>query len=84
MQGVTSGLPLLLSQRAAAKLLGVDRNTTLRRLIASGVVPLVLGKVPREALERVARGEVSVPASPLRHASPRPSSVGDAIRALSV
>ncbi len=78
-------LPLLLSQRQAAKVLGVDRNTTLRRLIASGVIRLVLGKVPREALERVARGEVSVPAPPpRRRTSPRTSSVADAIRALQV
>lgn len=78
-------LPLLLSQRQAAKLLGVDRNTTLRRLIASGVVPLVLGKVPREALERVARGEITAPAPRPRRSPPKPSSsVGAAIRALSV
>jgi hypothetical protein len=79
-------LPLLLSQRQAAKLLGVDRNTTLRRLIATGVVPLVLGKVPREALERVARGELTAPAPvPRRRVAPKPSSsVAAAIRALSV
>ena len=78
-------LPLLLSQRQAAKLLGVDRNTTLRRLIAAGVVPLVLGKVPREALERVARGEVTAPvARPRRPAARKPSSVGASIRAISI
>jgi hypothetical protein len=77
-------LPLLLSRRQAAKLLGVDRNTTLRRLIAAGIVPLVLGKVPREALERVARGDLTVPPAPARRRPSRPASVSDAIRGLSV
>ena len=76
-------LPLLLSQRQAAKVLGVDRNTTLRRLIASGVVPLVLGKVPLEALERVARGELTAPPPRARrHPSARPASLADEILAL--
>lgn len=77
-------IPLLLSQRQAAKLLGVDRNTTLRRLIADGTIPLVLGKVPREALERVARGELVAPTPARRRAAPRFASAADAIRGLSV
>ena len=79
-------LPLLLSQRQAAKVLGVDRNTTLRRLIASGAIRLVLGKVPREALERVARGELEPAPIAVRRPLPSRSSSSSAaaIRGLEV
>lgn len=45
--------PRLLSKRAAAKLLGIDRGTTLETLIRDGYLRLVMGKIPAGDLERL-------------------------------
>jgi len=45
--------PKLLSRRAAARVLGVDRGTTLAALIRDGHLHLVLGKVSQEELQRL-------------------------------
>ena len=47
------GPPRLLSKRAAARLLGVDRGTSLEALLRAGRLRLVRGKVPLAALERL-------------------------------
>jgi hypothetical protein len=43
----------LLSRREAARMLGVDRGTTLEALIRDGHLRLVLGKIPIADLERL-------------------------------
>jgi hypothetical protein len=43
----------LFSKRAAARLLGIDRGTTLERLIRDGHLRLVMGRVPDTEIERV-------------------------------
>ncbi len=43
----------LLSKRAAARLLGIDRGTTLERLVRDGHLRLVMGKVPDTEIERL-------------------------------
>ena len=48
-------LPLLLSQRQAAKVLGVDRNTTFRKLITDGRLTLFSGKISRHQMEEMVR-----------------------------
>lgn len=43
----------LLSKRAAARLLGVDRGTTLEALVRDGHLRLVMGKIPDTEIERL-------------------------------
>jgi hypothetical protein len=45
--------PQLLSKRAAAKMLGIDRGSTLEGLIRQGHLRLVMGKIPQIEIERV-------------------------------
>jgi hypothetical protein len=69
---------LLLSKRAAAKLLGVGRGNTLASLIARGVLtPVVIdGReyISREALEALARGGEHAAPARLRRAARPPTS----------
>jgi hypothetical protein len=74
-------LPLLLSRRQAAKVLGVSRSRTLTRLLRSGRIPLVEGKVPLRALERFASGDAPAP-TPRRRYRPPAGSEAAAIRDL--
>jgi hypothetical protein len=66
---------LLLSQRQAARLLGVSRNTTLRALISNGQLETVLKSgvtmVPRSEVERLAREGFDAAALPSRRARRR-------------
>lgn len=52
-------MPLLLSKRQAAKLLGVGRGSTLERLIRAGDIRMVKAgarmRIPLEEVERFAR-----------------------------
>jgi hypothetical protein len=43
----------LLSKRAAAKMLGIDRGTTLEGLIRAGHLHLVLGRIPANEIDRL-------------------------------
>jgi len=43
----------LLSKRAAARLLGIDRGTTLEELIREGHLRMVLGKIPDTEIDRL-------------------------------
>lgn len=43
----------LLSKRAAARLLGIDRGTTLEGFIRDGHLRLVMGKIPDTEIERL-------------------------------
>ncbi len=45
--------PKLLSRRAAARLLGVDRGSTLETLIREGKLRLVAGRIPLSEIERL-------------------------------
>jgi len=45
--------PNLLSRRAAARMLGVDRGTTLAGLIRCGRLRLVMGRIPASEIERL-------------------------------
>lgn len=74
--------PLLLSFRAAAKLLGVGRGASLHALISAGLLRPVtlLGRafIPREQIEHLAKGGDS-PAPPPRRRTKRPSSIADVV-----
>lgn len=43
----------LLSKRAAARLLGVDRGTTLEGLIRDGHLRMLMGKIPDTEIDRL-------------------------------
>jgi hypothetical protein len=63
-----------LTKRAAARLLGVDRCTTLEQLLASGRIHSVLIagrlRIPRAELQRIAaEGALPPPARPTRRGS---------------
>ncbi len=61
----------LLSKRAAARLLGIDRGTTLERLIRDGHLRLVMGRVPDTEIERLlAQGLPDVKQRARRHPAP--------------
>lgn len=69
--------PKLLSKRAAAKMLGVDRGTTLERWIHSGALRVVEGRIPLPDVERlVADGPPAPPTR--RRSSPKPARSDDA------
>jgi hypothetical protein len=78
----------LLSMRAAAKLLGVDRGVTLPALLKTQRVRTVMvagrPRVPRAALERVLLegAPTSTPAPRARHTRPALASEPSALRAL--
>jgi hypothetical protein len=55
--------PKLLSRRAAARMLGVDRGSTLAGLIRSGHLRLVMGRIPASEIERLVRDGLP----PVRH-----------------
>ena len=71
----------LLSRADAARVLGVDKRTTLRRLIAEGHLPAVPGprgiRIPRSEVERLVRDGIPPPGAPQtrpkrsRHSKPR-------------
>ena len=73
----------LLSKRAAAKLLGIDRGSTLERLIRDGRVRLVAGKIPANELDRLLTNGLPDQKSPRRRKE-QPSDEAAAIRALQV
>ena len=77
--------PLLLSFRAAAKLLGIGRGDSLNALIKSGLIRpvMLLGKlkIPREQVEELARAgeppiEIRSPPRPKKRGSSASESVG--------
>lgn len=51
----------LLSRRAAAKLLGVDRGTTLEQLIRDEHLHLVMGRIPDTEIERLLASGIPEP-----------------------
>jgi hypothetical protein len=53
--------PALLSKRAAAKMLGIDRGTTLETLLRDGHLRLVMGKIPLANLERLLAEGLAAP-----------------------
>lgn len=63
----------LLSKRAAARLLGVDRGTTLEQLIRDGHVHLVAGKIPDTEIDRLLAEGMPEPKqrAPRRPAAPQ-------------
>ncbi len=73
----------LLSKRAAAKLLGVDRGSTLERLIRDGRVRLVAGKIPANELDRLLTEGLPDQRSSRRRRE-QPTDEAAAIRALRV
>lgn len=76
--------PKLLSKRAAAKMLGVDRGTKLERWIRDGALRLVDGKIPLPDVERlVTNGPPEPKARALRQES-APLDEPDKIRDLDV
>lgn len=79
-------IPAWLSKRRAAEYLGVDRGTTLARLIAAGKIRTVLVdgrvRIPRAELERVAY-EGTDTAPPVRaRRSPAPAVTTDQAEAI--
>jgi hypothetical protein len=75
--------PKLLSRRAAARMLGVDRGTTLAGLIARGALRLVEGKIPLPDVERLVTE--GVPAEPRRAKRTQPQKEApDAIAAIRI
>lgn len=75
--------PLLLSYRAAARLLGVGRNATLHALIAAGhLVPVVLlgrARIPREQIEALARAGSSPRLPPVARPPKRKRTIADVV-----
>lgn len=77
----------LLSKRSAARLLGVDRGTTLEQLIRDGQVHLVAGKIPDTEIDRLLAQGIPEPKqrAPRRAAPPRsPAEEAQAIRDLKI
>lgn len=72
--------PKLLSRRAAARLLGVDRGSTLESLIRQGRLRLVAGRIPLAEIERLLAD--GVPARARRPRSAETPDQAEAIRAL--
>jgi hypothetical protein len=68
----------LLSRREAARMLGVDRGTTLEALIREGHLRLVLGKIPVGDLERLL--EQGLPEPKRRAPRTAPTDEASAIR----
>lgn len=82
-------LPLLLSKRKAAALLGISRGDTLGEMIRAGLIRTVVlngrVRIPREEVERIAREGTSAPlplARPRRAPARGPDTEADAIRDL--
>lgn len=63
--------PRLLSKRAAAKMLGVDRGTTLEGLIRDGALRLVMGRIPLPEIEKLLAEGLPSPKPRLRRAERR-------------
>lgn len=74
----------LLSKRAAARLLGVDRGTTLEALIRDGRLRLVLGKIPDTEIERLLVEGLPEMKPPARRRERPPRDEVEAIRNLKV
>ncbi len=74
----------LLSKRAAARLLGIDRGTTLERLIRDGHLRLVMGRVPDTEIERLLANGLPDAKQRARHHSAPSHDEAAAIRELKV
>ncbi len=61
LDALSRPVPKLLSRRAAAKLLGVDRGSTLEGLIREGRLRLVRGRIPLGEIERLLQEGVPPP-----------------------
>ena len=72
----------LLSKRAAAQLLGVDRGTTLEQLIHDGHVHLVAGKIPDTEIDRLLAEGLPEPKQRARRGPPAPRSPAEEARAV--
>jgi hypothetical protein len=68
--------PKLLSRRAAAKMLGIDRGTTLATLMRDGHLRLVMGKIPQADLERLLAEGLPEPKRRARRAAPADEAAG--------
>ncbi len=64
----------LLSRRAAARLLGIDRGTTLEALVRDGHLRLVAGKIPDTEVDRLLAEGLPQPKPRDRRTSPAPRS----------
>lgn len=75
-------VPKLLSRRAAAKMLGVDRGSTLEGLIREGRLRLVRGRIPLGEIERLLQEGLPAPRRRVRPTPP--ASEGGEIRQVPV
>lgn len=74
----------LLSKREAARLLGIDRGTTLERLIRDGHLRLVMGRVPDTEIERLLADGIPEPKARGRRQAKPATDEAAAIRDLKV
>lgn len=75
-------VPKLLSRRAAARMLGVDRGSTLAGLIREGKLALVRGRIPLGEIERLLKEGLPPPRRRVRPTPP--ASEGGEIREVPV
>ena len=77
--------PRLLSKRAAARMLGVDRGTKLERYIRVGALRLIDGRIPLPDVERLVRDGPPAPPTRRRPVPAKPANdEAGAIRDLDV